>query len=121
MQTLNQPNKPRVPLNSIEHVKPGEGGYTITHYEGEPFNGYMILDYNEDGSIQFEEEYKSGKHLGWDNLYFQNGKIKEQTLSVGNTVLQFIEYNKNGKKISDNLLVDQEYFNELVEKYALLD
>lgn len=122
-QELKQAIKTRVPEDGIEVVSYSEGGYMTIHYQGKPFSGYLVMDYHTNGNIMFEEEYKEGEHLGWDNEYHENGQLKDSTLMVGATVLTFYEFDENGieqegggkKQVSDSV------FSELVEKYKLSD
>jgi len=80
-QILKQLNKIRVPESELEILSHSDGGYMKYGYKNQPFTGYMVMDYHPNGYVMYEEEFKEGEHLGWDNLYYENGQLERETLA----------------------------------------
>ncbi|MCB9225916.1 MAG: hypothetical protein R2836_01675 [Chitinophagales bacterium] len=118
-QELKQPNKIRVTYDELEWIHYSYGGYDFYHYKGKPFSGYAILDYHPNGNIMFEEEYKEGEHLGWDNEYYESGIIKYRRLIIGETTLETYEYDENGNELDHGLQVSKTYLEEMKKKFKL--
>lgn len=120
-QILKETDKIRVPINQLEDIRQSHGGYDFYHYQGKPFNGYLVMDYFENGNVMFEEEYRDGEHQGWDNEYYETGELKESSLMLGATTLKYWEYNKDGSVAKEGKQMSKEKYNQLVTQYNLLD
>jgi len=119
-QILKQPEKIRVDENDLEDVRQSDGGYGFYNHKGKPFTGYLVMDYHPNGNIMYEEEYKEGEHLGWDNFYYENGQLERETLMVGATTLYFLTYDEEGNATNEKWLqVPQEMYDKMVIDYNL--
>lgn len=118
-QELKQPQKLRVSVDDLEDIRQSYGGYSYYHYNGKPFNGYLVLDYYSNGNIEFEEEYKEGEHLGWDNEYYETGIIKYRRLIIGETILETYKYDETGNQTYYGSSVTIDYLEEMKKKYKL--
>ncbi|MFP5041814.1 hypothetical protein [Parasediminibacterium sp. JCM 36343] len=123
--SLKQPHKIRVPYNDLEIIShaSGGGGNLIMGYQDQLFTGYAIIDYFPDTKdIQFEDEYKNGEHIGWDNEYYPTGELKSECLTIGiHFSMDTTEYDINGNVTSHIRVVSDTTYSELVAKYNLLD
>lgn len=122
-QKLKQEHKLRVPEAELEIVSHSLGGYMFYHYQGKPFSGYLVMDYFSDGKIMYEEEFKEGDHMGWDNLYHENGQLKTSSLMLGATSLRWYEYDLEGNLIliGGESSVPESTYLEFVKEHKLLD
>ena len=119
-QILKQLNKIRVPESELEILSHSDGGYMKYGYKNQPFTGNLAMDYHPNGYIMYEEEFKEGEHLGWDNLYYENGQLERETLMVGATTLYFLTYDEEGNATNEKWLqVPQEMYDKMVIDYNL--
>ncbi|MEP0263110.1 hypothetical protein [Dokdonia sp.] len=119
-QILKQSNKMRVAEDDLENIQQSHGGYDFYEYNGKPFSGYMVMDYHPNGFVMFEEEYKEGEHVGWDNLYYENGQLNSETLMVGATPIDCIKYDDEGNITNPSRpLVSSERYEHYVKTYNL--
>lgn len=119
IMSLKQPNKIRVNHSDLERY--GETAEEIYAYNGKLFSGYAVLDRFQNGDIEYEIEYKNGKHYGWENEYYPNGQIKDETLTCLETSLEFYEYDENGNQTGGGKVVSEDYYQDRVNTYKLLD
>ncbi len=117
--SLNQPNKTRVDYDDL--VPYGETAEEIYDYNGKLFSGYAVFERFQNGEIMYEEEFKNGKHYGWTNEYYPNGQIKDKTLECLETSLEFYQYDENGNQTGGGKVVSEDYYQDRVTTYKLLD
>ncbi|MFB9108777.1 hypothetical protein [Flavobacterium gyeonganense] len=117
--SLKQPHKNRVDEDQIQYAEWDDDGYRKVMYNQSLFSGYLVLDRNANGSVEFEKEYKNGSHLGWDNEYDQNEQLIYTSLTVGETSLAFYEYDSDGNQIGGGKLTDEGYYQKMVDRYNL--
>ncbi|MES2616767.1 MAG: hypothetical protein V4613_02755 [Bacteroidota bacterium] len=120
---LKEPHKIRVDYNSNELEEIGADSMA---YNGLPFNGYVVYDYfkPEDNAaidVYTEVEYRDGERMGWDREYYTNGHVKLERLSFYATPLLSIYYNEQGIETSRFSNVSQEDYDDMIEKYNILD
>lgn len=122
-QKLKQEQKIRVPEDELEIISHSLGGYMFYHYKGKPFSGYLVMDFFPDGKIMYEEEFKDGYHMGWDNEYYENGRLKASRLMLGATTLRWYEYDKDGNLTfsGGEKSVPESTYLEFVREHKLLD
>jgi len=119
---LKEPYKIRVKKEDLEMISNNSMG-EIMAYKGTTnlFSGYCIDSYHNDGNVGLETEYKTGENRGWENLYYENGQLKESRLRLGNYVdVANYEYDQNGNLTYEFRDEDDEYMR-LVKTYNLLD
>jgi len=121
MNNLKQEHKVRVEENDLEIIGHSDGGYMTYHYQGKPFSGYMVIDYHENGDVMYEEEYREGEHMGWDNVYYENGQIERETLMYGATGLEFYKYDEEGNLLIGGKQVPDDIYDKIVAQNKLLD
>ncbi|MES2616768.1 MAG: hypothetical protein V4613_02760 [Bacteroidota bacterium] len=118
---LKEPHKVRVYIDELEEM-----GLDYLEYNGLPFNGYAVYDYfkPEDNAaieVEGEIEYRDGFKKGWDIEYYPNGNIKIEMLRFFETPLLVIEYNELGIEIYRSRQVSLEDYDDMIEKYNILD
>ncbi|WP_125722774.1 hypothetical protein [Flavobacterium ustbae] len=117
--SLKQPHKNRIDQSQIQYGEWDDDGCRKVIYRQKLFTGYLVLDKNSNGYVEFEMEYKNGSHLGWDNEYDENEQLVRTTLTVGETSLVFYEYDSDGNQIVEGKLTDDGYFQKMVKRYNL--
>lgn len=111
-QELKRPEKIRVSEENLEYWKTGTYINVDYKYNGQPFTGFAVMGHYDNGFIEGEMEYHEGEQLGWEVYYYENGKIKEETLMYGATSIVFYEYDQEGN-ITDGGFIEPKFlYNE---------
>lgn len=117
--SLKQSHKLRIDFDQIQHGDWDYDGNSLVMYDGNLFTGYVIFDRFQNGSIQNENEYKNGSHLGWENEYNINGQLTYSCLTVGETPLEVYKYDDSGNLIHHWKTVGDIYYEEMITKFQL--
>ncbi|PTX63779.1 hypothetical protein C8N46_101385 [Kordia periserrulae] len=111
-QSIIRPEKIRVDIENLEYWKTGTYTGVDYKYNGKPFTGFAVLGYYNNGQIEGEWEYHDGEKLGWEIDYYENGNIKEKTLTYGATSIVFYEYDEQGNIIDHGFVAPKTIYNE---------
>lgn len=118
--SLKQPEKIRVDFDDLEPY--GQTAEELYAYQGKLFSGYAVYDYFPNSTdIEFEKELKNGRKIGWENTYHPNGQLAYESLCVYATSLEFYEYDLNGTQINGGRIVTDSAYQDMVERYKLLE
>ncbi|MBL7707319.1 MAG: hypothetical protein JNM21_17370 [Taibaiella sp.] len=118
---LKQENKIRIELTEVEWGEFDYDGCNLALYRGNLYSGYVVYDRFPNKNIENEVEYKNGSQIGWENEYNECGHLIYSCLSLGQTTLETFKYDEKGKLQEHWKSVDDEYYDEIVTKYKLLD
>lgn len=88
-------------------------------YKGEPYTGFVIFEYHDNGSVLLEQEHVNGQTMGWEIEYFSNGMIKEETLMYGATSVVFREYSEQDELITEGWVSQREYYNIVAKETGM--
>ncbi|MEP0263109.1 hypothetical protein [Dokdonia sp.] len=126
---FKRPELIRVAEDDLTYI--GTGKYIAEEYwyEGKPFAGFVVIDYHDNGNIQSEQEYVDGQTMGWEVLYYENGKIEIETLMYGATSVVYREYTEEGELLEEGWVYPKEFYNsvaretgmEAIEEYGFTD
>lgn len=99
----------------------GVGKYTGSEYwyQGKPFTGFVIYEFHSNGNIAFEAEHVDGQTMGWDVEYYENGKIKHESLEYGATSVVFRKFNKEGVLTKEGWVAPVEYYNAVAKETGM--
>jgi len=109
---LKKPNKDRVDLDDLEFWKDNKYFGDDYYYNSEPFTGFAVNSYYDNGNVENEIEYIDGEPLGWEIEYYENGKINIETLNYGENSVYSVEYDEEGVKISGGVISSQESYEK---------
>lgn len=109
---LVRPSIQRVDDNDLTFVKPGTYIGSFFNYQNEPFTGYRVLGYHDNGNIEIEYEYFEGEQMGWEVEYYENGKVKDKTLMYGATSIVYYEYDEAGNETEVGFVAPKALYNE---------
>jgi len=118
---LKQENKNRIEFKEVEWGEFDYDGCNLVLYRGYLYSGYVVYDRFPNKNIESEIEYKNGSQIGWENEYNESGHLIYSCLSLGQTTLETYKYDEKGKLQEHWKSVDDEYYDEIVTKYKLLD
>ncbi|MFK7099716.1 hypothetical protein V3468_03425 [Flavobacterium oreochromis] len=107
MQTRRMPHKQRVDTEDLEYAKGNDYFGVDRNYNGQPFTGFQIDGYYENGQIAAECEYVNGEQIGWDVRFFENGNVETESLSYGATSVYFANFNEDGTKIGSHFFAPE--------------
>lgn len=118
---LKEPHKMRVDRWSLEEIDRDTWAYN-----GELYSGYGTGDYfkPEDNAVvpfSYEVEFRDGKPIGWRRQYYANGNVRDEKLMFYETPMRWLTYDELGVLIEDYYCLGLEKYNEMVEKYNILD
>jgi len=117
----NQLKRPEViRKNKNELESHGVGKYTGEEYwyKGEPFNGFVIFDYYDNGNILFEKEHANGQTMDWHVEYYENGKIEYERFNYGDSTVVFRYYDLEGN-ITQEYWPDKPSYNEVAKETGM--
>ena len=99
----------------------GHGKYTDVefHYQGQPYTGFVVIDRHVNGNVAFEQEYVNGQTMGWEVEYYENGKIKLESLEYGATSVVFYEYSETGALLEGGFVAPKEYYNKVADQTGM--
>ncbi|CAM1361976.1 hypothetical protein [Tenacibaculum xiamenense] len=89
-QELKRPEKERVFFKNLEGKDSGKYIGAEYWYKGEPFTGFVVFSYCDNGFIASEQEYVDGQTMGWVVDYHENGKIEYESLEYGASSVVFL-------------------------------
>lgn len=113
---FKKPNKERVDLDNLEYWRDNKYFGDDYKYNGNPFTGFAVISSYDNNVIEHEVEYINGEPLGWEVEYFENGKIKEETLNYGENSVFSVEYDEEGNKIAGGLIASKEIYEECLKE-----
>lgn len=70
------------------------------NYRGQPFTGFELDGYYENGQVVGECEYVNGEQMGWVIQYYEDSNVETESLNYGATTVYFAEYDSDGNKSS---------------------
>lgn len=76
----------RIKQEDLELTGVDGGGAPMYNYNGKPFTG-ILLGYEKDGTLAFEEEFENGYQEGWTRYYHPNGKLEQEYKSHNNVTV----------------------------------
>ena len=109
---LKRPEMIRVLEEDLEYWKTGTYINEDYKYMGEPFTGFAVGGYYDNGNIEAEREYHNGEHIGWEVEYHENGKVAYETLMYGATSIIYNEYDEYGEKVDGGFVATKSLYNE---------
>lgn len=73
------------------------GGQPIFHYNGKPFTGILVM-YEDDGTLSYEQEHQDGYNEGLFRPYHKNGQIYEEYQAHNNVEVDgtYKRWDENG-------------------------
>ncbi len=112
-QELKRPDKIRVKEEDLDDK--GTGKYTGLEYwyKGEPFTGFVVFSYHDNGFIASEQEYVDGQTMGWAVDYHDNGKIEYESLEYGASSVVFYEYDDQGNQTDGGFVNTKALYNSV--------
>lgn len=118
---LKEENKYRIDLDEVIWGNWDDDGNRLVLFNEKLYNGYVVYDRFSNGDVEAEIEYKDGSHMGWENEYNVSGYLTYSCLTLGETSLEIYKYDDNGILIEHWRSVGDDYYDEMVTKYNLLD
>jgi len=67
----------RINIDECDFDEVDGGGSPIWEYQGKRFTGVLIC-YEKDGTLSYEQECQDGYEEGWYRAYHANGKIMQE-------------------------------------------
>jgi hypothetical protein len=99
METRRMPHKLRVDTSDLQYIKANDYKGLEYDYKGQPFTGFELYGYYENGQVVGECEYVNGEQMGWDIQYYENGNVETESLDYGATNVYYAKYDIEGNKI----------------------
>lgn len=107
MKTIRMPHKIRVDSSDLEIGDIGKYIGVDRIYQGQPFTGFKLDGYYENGQVSDECEYVNGEQMGWDIQFYENGNVETESLSYGATSVYFAKFNEDGTKIGSHFFAPE--------------
>lgn len=116
---LKRPDIIRVDEKDLQCV--GHGKYTGGElwYKGKPFTGFEVIDRHPNGNILIEQEHVDGQTMGWEVEYYENGKIKYESLEYGATSVVFRKFDEEGNLLEEGWVAPVEYYNAVAKETGM--
>jgi len=79
----------------------------------------VIFEFHSNGNIAFEAEHVNGQTMGWGVEYYENGKIKYESLEGGTTSIMFKSFDENGNLVEEGWVASKKLYNKVAKETGM--